>query len=119
MAIFDVEIIFCCPCFVSNIIPAMFLDYKVNYEFASFVNRRNPKKTFDIDNFEKKNSMLITCFEHLSQPIYLDNCVCLHYYKSTFYRTIIKNEPYPMRKCYLCSRQSVKKFLKYFPRFII
>ena len=28
MAIFDVEMIFCCPCFVSDIIRAMFLDYK-------------------------------------------------------------------------------------------
>ena len=75
MAIFDVEIIFCCPCIVSNIIPAMFLDYKINHEFTSFVNRRNPRKTSDVDNFEKKNSMLIICFEHLSQPICHDNCL--------------------------------------------
>ena len=66
MVIFDVEIIFCCPCFESDIIHAMFLDYKKNYEFACFVNRRNPRKTLDVDNFEKENSMLITCFEHLN-----------------------------------------------------
>ena len=33
--------------------------------FINKETRRNPRKTFDVDNFEKENSMLINCFEHL------------------------------------------------------
>ena len=107
------------PVLLSDIIRTMFLDYKKNYEFSCFVNKRNPRKTFHVGNFEKENSMLIARFEYVSQSIYLDNCVCLHYHKSSFYRTIIKIEPYPIRKCYSYCKRNVKRLFKYFLRFII
>ena len=50
--------------------------------------------------------------------MYFDTCVCLHYNRATFYRTIIKNELYPIRKCYSCYRRSIKKLLKHFLKLI-
>ena len=49
MAMFDVEIIFCCPCFVSDIIRAVFLDY----------NRRNTRATLHVDTFEREIPCLL------------------------------------------------------------
>ena len=92
MAIFDTEFIFCCSCLCLIFFVQCIKITKKKSEFACFVNRQNPTKSFDIDNFKNENSMFITCFEHLGQSMYLDNCVSLHYYKSTFYRTIIEKE---------------------------
>ena len=91
MAIFEVDFIFCCPCFVSEIFESRFFTYKKSLEFAFFVHRRNPKKVFDIENFEKDGPMLITCFEHLCDTMYFDTVNCLYYYKATFYQIVVDN----------------------------
>lgn len=58
--------------------------------------------------------VLITCYEHWCESMYFDTCVCWLYNRATFFRTIIENEPCPIRKCYSCYRGSVKKLLKHF-----
>ena len=114
-AIFEVDFIFCCPCFFSGIFHARFMVYKTFFEYTCLVHRRNSNKTFDVDNFRKDASMLITCFEHLYVAMHFDTVEWLHYNRSTFYRVVVDNSIYPKRKCYHCYRKSVKKLLKHFP----
>ena len=96
------------------------MGYKRNFEFTSFVHRRNPKKVLDIENFKKDSSMPITCFEYFCSSMYFDKCVCLHYNRVTFYWMTVNNMPHPKKKkCYSCYRRSDKKVLKYFPRIIV
>ena len=101
MAIFEVDFIFKCPCFVSNIFDSRFMGYKKIFEFTCFVHRRNPKKVFDIDNFKKDNSMLITCFEHLCSLMFFNKCVCLLYNRETFCRMTVDNMPYPKKMLFM------------------
>ena len=119
MVIFEVDFIFCCPCFVPDIFYWRFIAYKKNFEFACFVHRRNPRKVFDIDDSKKEGSMLITCFEHFFEAMYFDTFDCLHYYRATFYQVVVGNSPYPKKKCYSCYRRSFNKLLKHSPRFVV
>ena len=119
MAIFEVDFIFCCPCFVPDIFKSRFHEIRRNFEFSSFVHRRHLKKPFDIDNFREQKSMFVCCFDHLAEAIYLDFVDCLHYYKSIFYRVLLDNYHYPKRKSYICYRRRIRKLLKYFPRFVV
>ena len=49
MVIYEVDIIFCCPCFVVDMFDARYLSHKQSYEFVDFIRRRHPKLLFDID----------------------------------------------------------------------
>ena len=118
MATFEVDFIFYCPCFVSDIFESRFFTYKKKFEFVFFVHKRHPKQVFDTDNFKKDRYMLFTCLEHQCEIIYFDTVGCLYYYRVTFYQVIVDNSPYPKKTCYLCYRRSIKKLLKYFVRFV-
>ena len=82
MVIFEVNFIFCCPA-----VPVS----------AYFVHRRHPKKHFDVDNFERKKSLFVLCFDHLAEAMYLNTVDCLYYYKSVFYRVVLNNCQYPKK----------------------
>ena len=119
MAIFEVGLIFCCPCFIPNIFETRFQSTKNNFEFPHFMHWRHPKKPFDINNFAKGKSMCVCYFDHLTEAMYLHTVNCLHYRKSVFYRVVLDNCQYPRRKCYTCYRRSIRKLLKYNPQFIV
>ena len=75
---------------------------------------------FDFDEFQDEKTMLISCFIHFADSMYLHPLECLHYNKKVYYRVKLdENPPCHKRKCPLCYRRSVKKILKAFPRFIV
>ena len=63
--------------------------------------------------------MFVCCFDHLTEEMYLDPVNSLHYRKSVIYRVVLDNCEYPKRKCYTRYKKSVRKLLKYFPRFVV
>ena len=83
MAIYEFDFIFCCPSSVSDIFESRFFAFKKKFEFACFVHRRHPKKTFDVYNFRIDKSMFICCFDHLTNALYFDFVDCLHYQGSS------------------------------------
>ena len=100
MARFEVDFIFCCPCFFPNIFESRFhaiKSIKKKFEFAYFVHRRHPKKPFNIDSFKSEKSKFVCCFDHLAEAMYLDTVDCLQYYKSVFYRVVLDNRHYPKK----------------------
>ena len=63
-----------------------------------------------VENFFDSGSILITCFEHLSELRVFDTYHnCLHYNRRIYFQMVVGR----------CHRESIKKLLKYFLRFII
>ena len=79
MATFEVDFIFCCPCFVTSVFDLRFYNLRKNFEFSHFIHRRNRREAFDIDNFPGERTMFVSCFMHLSDEMVLDSLECLHY----------------------------------------
>ena len=52
MVIYEVDIIFRCPCFVVDMFDARYPSHKQSYEFVDFIRRRHSKLLFDIDEFK-------------------------------------------------------------------
>ena len=120
MAIFDVNFIFSCPCFVADWFEALSMNFKFNFQYISFVQRRSKKMDHIVENFFDSSSILITCFEHLYELMVFDTYHnCLHYNSRTYFQMVVDSIQVPKRKCYRCYRESIKKLLKYFLRFII
>ena len=118
MAIFEVDFIFCCPCFIDDIFETRYFSYIKKYEFEHFVRRRHPKELFDVDDFQDEKTILISYFIHFGDSMYLDLLECLQYNKKVYYRINLGNiSPHHKKYC-LCYRRSVRKLLKFFPRFI-
>lgn len=90
----EVDFVFCCSCFVSDIFYLRFMRYENFFEITHFIHRRHSRLEFDFDNFEMDGSMLITCFDHLKEAMYSDAKNCLHYYKRTFYQTVLKRNAF-------------------------
>lgn len=60
MSIFGVEFIFCCPCFLENIVMAMETKCVKNYHFGCFLHRAI-KKYFRFKNFTLIKEQFFTC----------------------------------------------------------
>ena len=58
MAIYKVDFIFCCPCFVDDVSETGYFLYTKNYEFVHFIRKRHPKMFFDVDEFQDEKNML-------------------------------------------------------------
>lgn len=99
MAMFEVDFIFCCPCFV---LAFPIWDFKNFVEFFHFIYRRNRREACDIVNFPSKKNMLVSCFLHLSAAMDLDSLECLHCNTCVFYRVVLDDGPYAIRKSYSC-----------------
>lgn len=65
MAIYDVDFIFYCPCFFSDIFETRYLSYNKNYEFEHFICRRYPNEDLDVDDFRNDKTIFVCCFFHL------------------------------------------------------
>ena len=91
MAIYGVDFIFCCPCYVDNIFDIRYLPYKQRYEFVHFIRRRHLRHLFDVDDFKEKKTMLISCFLHFADSMYLDSLECLHYNRGVYYQIRLDN----------------------------
>lgn len=111
MSIFGVEFIFCCPCFLENIVMAMETKCVKNYHFGCFLHRAI-KKYFKFKNFTLIKEQFFTC-------MYYDLKICLHYNKKAFFRLVVESDSVPRTKCYCCYWRAIGKLLKYFPRFIV
>ena len=91
MTIYGVNFIFCCPCYVDDIFDISCLSYKQNYEFVHFIRRRDPRPLFDVDDFKEKKTMLVSCFLHSTDSMYLDSLECLHYNRRVYYQIRLDN----------------------------
>ena len=118
MARFDVDFIFCCPCFVSEVHDSIFLNFNFNYECIAFCKRKNSRKRFEHEMFVGCKCFIVI-LARLSEEMYDDNLTCLYYNRGDFYQFIIENERFPRKKCYSCHRCSVRKLLKYYMRFVV
>ena len=118
MLIFDVEFIFCCPCFIRDIAMTMETKCIKNYHFGCFLHRAT-KKSFRLENFHSTNERLFTCYDHLFEVMYYYLMSCLHYNRKTFFRLVVDTNPIPRIKCCLCYRKTIRKLLKYFSRFTV
>ena len=116
MALFAIDFVFSCPCFVSDVLNAIKISAK-NNDVGVFGNRNHVVKNFEVDNFEKDKFMFICCFDHLLDGMYFDTKNCLHYYRQVFFQMQIENYFYKTKKCYSCHRRSIRSILKYYPRF--
>ena len=102
MAIFEPDFVFCCTCFVSDIFNLGFLGCKKVTKWHVLFTKEIQKRCSAITMLRRKVIMLINQLWDLCGSTYFDTCVCLHYNRATFYQTIIKNEPYPIKKYYSC-----------------
>ena len=71
MALFAIDFVFSCPCFVSDVLNAIKISAK-NNDVGVFGNRNHVVKNFEVDNFEKDKFMFICCFDHLLDGMYFD-----------------------------------------------
>ena len=85
---FDVEFIFCCPCFVSVVHDSMFQRYTFNYEYINFYKQAITGNNVVIETFAVCKSTLV-CFAYLSEVMFHDCVVCAHYNRKIFYRLLI------------------------------
>lgn len=82
MVRFDVEFIFCCPCSLFVVHDSMFLNY--SNDFVDFCKQMIPGRNFEHEMCTNYRPVILTCFAHLSETMYCDVRVCLHYHRRTF-----------------------------------
>ena len=116
MAIFDVDFVFSCPCFVSDVQHAIARSTK-NYEISAYINGKHVVKNFETDYFKNEKFVFVCCFEYLVDGMLFDTKNCLHYTKRVFFRMQLDNTCYKTKKCYQCYRISIKRLLKHYLRF--
>ena len=116
MPIFGVDFVFSCPCFVSHVQHAIVKSTK-NYEIGAYVNGKHVVKNFEIDYFKNEKSVFVCYFDHLVDSMRFDTKNCLHYTRKDFFRMQHNNTCYKTKKWYQCHRISIKRLLKYYPRF--
>ena len=80
MAVIDVDFVFSCSCFVSNIQCAMERSTK-NFEIATHISSNHVIKNFKVDYFKNEKSIFVCCFDHLLNDMYYDPKNCPHYHR--------------------------------------
>ena len=116
MAIFDVDFVFSCPCFVSDVQHAIARSTK-NYEISAYINGKHVVKNFETDYFKNEKFVFVCCFEYLVDGMLFDTKNCLHYTRRVFFRMQLDNTCYKTKKCYKCYIISIKRLLKHYLRF--
>ena len=86
MAIFELDFIFSCPCFVNDIFETRYFSYTKNDEFEHFIRRRHPKDLFDADDFQDEKTILISCFICFADSVYPETPEGLRCNKKFYYR---------------------------------
>ena len=89
MALFDVDFVFSCPCFVSDIQQALFKSTK-NYEIAGIVSGKHVVKNLGIDYFKEDISIFICYYGHLLGGMLFDTQSYLHYNTRVFLKCLTK-----------------------------
>ena len=84
LAIFDVDFVFSCPCFVSDVQHAFARSTK-SHEIGVYVNGKHVVKNFEIDYFKNEKSVFFCCFDHLVDGMRFDTKNCLHYTRRCFF----------------------------------
>ena len=114
---FEVEFVFSCPCFVSDVLPAIEKS-TMNYEIGGYVSGNHVVKNFEVAYFKNESSVFICCHDHLLESMRFDTKNCLHYNRRIHFRMYHDFNYYWTKKCYQCYRISIKRPCKYYPRFI-
>ena len=78
MAVFEVEFVFSCRCFDSDVLSAMGMS-TINYEIGDYVSRDHVVKVFEAVYFKNESSVFICCYDHLLESMRFDTKNCLHY----------------------------------------
>lgn len=117
MALFNVDFVFSCPCFVSNIQQALLKSTK-NFEIVTCVSGTHIVKNFGIDYFKKDRTIFICCYDHLLDGMQYDTQSCLHYNRRDFFRMCQDGSLYKIKKSFRFYRRSIRRLLKYYLRFI-
>ena len=99
MAIFDVDFVISCRCFVSDVQHAILRSTK-NYETGAYVNGKHALKNFEIDYFKNEKSLFVCCFDHLVDGMRFNTKNCLLYTRRVFFRMRHNNACYKTKKCY-------------------
>ena len=81
--IFDVDFVFSCPCFASDVQHAIATSTK-NYEISACVNGKHVKN-FEIDYYKNEKSVFVCCFDYLVDGMRFDTKSCFHYTKRVFF----------------------------------
>ena len=87
MEIFNVEFIFCSPCFMNSIEESICSHReKENIaHFSGFVCRHNRQKSHIVETFVTEKIFLFTFFRHLTDIFLFDVHLCTQYNKRTFF----------------------------------
>ena len=85
MTIFDVDFVFSCTCFVSDVQHAIARSTK-NYEIGAYVNSKHVVKNFEIDYFKNEKSVFVCHFDNLVDGTRFNTKNCLHYTRRVFFR---------------------------------
>ena len=93
MALFDVDFIFSCPCFVSKIQKVILKSTK-KYEIAACVGRKH------VDHFKEERTIFVCCFYHVLEGMQFDTYNCLHYYKRAYFEMCYEGSMYKAKKCF-------------------
>ena len=64
MAVFDVDFVFSCPYFVSDIQCAMEKS-TMNYEIAAYIKGNHINKNYEVDYFKNEKFIFVCCFDRL------------------------------------------------------
>ena len=85
MAVLEVEFVFSCPCFVSDVLSAM-QKSRMNYEIGGYVSGNNVAKHFEVVYFKNESSVFICCHGHPLDSMHFDTKNCLHYDRRVHFR---------------------------------
>ena len=111
MPLIDVDFVFSCSCFVSEIKETL-LRSKKNYVIAACFGKMH------VDHFKEERTSFVCYFYHISEGMQFDTCKCLHFYKRVFFDMCHDGSLYKNKKCFRCYRRSIKSLFKYYVRFI-
>ena len=111
MPLFDVDFVFSCSCFVSEIQESLLRSRK-NYVIAAYVGRMH------VDHFKEKRTIFVCYFYHILEGMQFDTCNCLHFYKMAYFDMCHDGSLYKNKKCFRCYKRSIKSLFKYYLRFI-
>ena len=108
MAVFEVEFVFSCRCFDSDVLSAMGMS-TINYEIGGYVSRDHVVKVFEAVYFKNESSVFICCYGHLLESMRFDIKNCLHYNRKVNFQMRHDFSYYWTKKCYQCYRISIKR----------
>ena len=82
---FEVDFVFSCPCFVSDVLSAI-ESSTMNYEIGGYISGNHAVQDFDVVYFKNESSIFICYHDHLLESMRFDIKNCLHYNRRVHFR---------------------------------